>query len=129
VSTPLEAFSAGAFATGFALEAVPCEELVTGSAFEADGRATAIATGRLTGFVVVVVLVLVVEVVVTCVDVTGSLARRAGLVGGDASWRCGVELDDVVNVNTITRRSSGLDQITQCVLFGAWNCLILVLAG
>jgi hypothetical protein len=90
----------------------------------------------LVGFVRLIVVVVVTEFMVvfwstflvvfwSVVVVTASV----GVVVGDVSWRRGAELDDVVNVNTKTKRRSGLDQITQCVLLREGKSRILVLAG
>jgi hypothetical protein len=65
---------------------------------------------------------------VTAFDVV-SVTRRGVVVARDDSGCRGAELDGVVRVKTKTRRRSGLDQITQCVLLREWKSLILVLAG
>jgi hypothetical protein len=115
VSTPLEALSAGAFATDLTFEAVALEEFLTCSRLVEEGLVdafTACVTAR-TAMVVVVGGGDVVVVTAAGVVVVGVIV----VVDGDVAWRRGAELDDVVNVKTRTRSRSGLDQITQCVLF------------
>jgi hypothetical protein len=44
-----------------------------------------------------------------------------------AGWCTGVELDEAVQVKTRTKRRTGLDHITQCVLLSECGSLISVL--
>jgi hypothetical protein len=54
--------------------------------------------------------------------------RVAGGVTDRVSrWRGGVELDEAVQVKTRTKRRTGLDHITQCVLLSECGSLISVL--
>jgi len=75
-------------------------------------------------------------VVVVVVDARCRAAWREGVVvevvavvavDSAGLWRAGV--DEAVKVNTSTRRSSGLDQITQCVLLSERSNLISTLEG
>jgi hypothetical protein len=75
------------------------------------------------------VVVVVGNVVVTCFGAVVLVTGRVVVVDRNDPWRRVAELDDVVRVKTRTRRRSGLDQITQCVLLREWKGLISVLAG
>jgi hypothetical protein len=51
----------------------------------------------------------------------------AGVTDSVSRWRGGVELDEAVQVKTRTKRRTGLDHITQCVLLSECGSLISVL--
>ncbi|MGH3732358.1 MAG: hypothetical protein ACRDVC_03145 [Acidimicrobiales bacterium] len=141
LTTPLEALAANAFTLDLALEAVTPEELLTRTAL-VDTTSTVGLCDRIilresvtdvrtfVGFFTFEVLVVVVTgIVVGGVEVT----VRAFVLGGgtveESSRRGGVELDEAVKVKTRTKRRTGLDHITQCVLFSECGGLIRVLAG
>jgi hypothetical protein len=118
LSTPLEASSAGALATGPTLEAVELEELALRETLVIGGAGTVItlvtilmeeACAVLRVFFGSVVVVDVEVVVLVLVVVT----RVRDDAGGGADWCSGVEPDDAVRVKTRTKRRMGLDHITQ----------------
>ena len=50
-----------------------------------------------------------------------------GFTASASRWCAGVELDEAVQVKTRTKRRTGLDHTTQCVLLSACGSLISVL--
>jgi hypothetical protein len=136
-TTPLEPFAADAFTFDLAFESVTLEELVTRTAFVertvavgslggtfrlsvawAGARTVARATGD---------VVLVTGIVVGAVS-EAPVGRVVGGAPDRASrWCAGVELDEAVQVKTRTKRRTGLDHITQCVLVSECGSLISVL--
>jgi hypothetical protein len=134
LSAPLALFSAGAFTIDVTLEPVTLEEPAPlGALVELEGRerptpgggVDVTVTGRLRftragGFVGDVVVVVGAGTSDVVVEMVAVVRDEDGLVAFD-----GVD----VNVKTKTRRRSGLDHITQCVLLSERIDLILVLEG
>jgi len=136
-TTPLEPFAADALTFDLAFESVTLEELLTRAAFveRAVGvgclggtfrrrvaRAGARTVARPAGDVVLVTGIVVDGVSEAPVGrVVGGVPDRA------PRWCAGVELDEAVQVKTRTKRRTGLDHITQCVLVSECGSLISVL--
>jgi hypothetical protein len=61
--------------------------------------------------------------------VRGALVERVvgGVTDTASRWCAGVELDEAVQVKTRTKRRTGLDHTTQCVLLSECGSLISVL--
>jgi hypothetical protein len=133
LTTPLEAFAADAFTFDLTFESVAPEELlarttlvvgtVTIGAFARTVRCTAGRTFACAAGVVVVGIGIVVG------GVCESPVERVigGVTESVSRWRAGVELDEAVQVKTRTKRRTGLDHTTQCVLLSACVSLISVL--
>jgi hypothetical protein len=115
------------------LESVALEELLTRTALVEWTLSAATFFGTVRGIVACTFAAITRDVVV----VTGIVAcgvREAlvnGVLGGvtdrGSRWCGGVELDEAVQVKTRTKRRTGLDHITQCVLLRECGSLILVL--
>ncbi len=131
LSTPFEALTSGAFATGSTFDAVALEELALFETLAAAGGGSVMAGDTI--FIDEALTVLErrggsVEVVVAATVLVVGVFTLVVVLGAE-EWRSGVELDDAVSVKTRTRSSMGLDHITQCALLSEWRLLILVLAG
>jgi hypothetical protein len=110
-------------------ESVALEELLTRTALV--GRIVTVGVFlrvvrrtfvRATGDVVVVTGIVIGGVCEALVE------RTVGGVTDDApTWRAGVELDEAVQVKARTKRRTGLDHTTQCVLLSECGSLISVL--
>ena len=127
-NAPLEALSAGAFAKEPTLVTVAFEELTPRRPLARVVAASLIATVD----VVVVVAAAAVDVVVggaaRCALVVEVVVEGLATAPGDVG-RTGGELVDALRVKTKTKRSSGLDHITHCVLLSEWRSLTGVLEG
>lgn len=128
-NAPLEALSAGAFAKEPTLVTVAFEELTPRRPLARVVAASLIAT---VDVVVVVVAAAAVDVVVggaaRCALVVEVVVEGLATAPGDVG-RTGGELVDALRVKTKTKRSSGLDHITHCVLLSEWRSLTGVLEG
>jgi hypothetical protein len=137
LTTPLEAFAADALTFDLTLESVALDELlarttlVEGTSTTAGllgtlRRTTVETLARTFGYVTGDVGVAAGTVVGGVRDVL--VERLVGVVTDRASrWCAGVELDEAVQVKTRTKRRTGLDHTTQCVLLSECGSLIMVL--
>jgi hypothetical protein len=133
LTAPLEALAADAFTLDLTFESVATEELLTRLTLVVGTITVRDFSGTVRCAVVRSIVRLAGAVVVGSAIVVGGVleALIAGVVGvvtdSVSRWRAGVELDEAVHVKTRTKRRTGLDHTTQCVLLRACGSLISVL--
>jgi hypothetical protein len=133
LTAPLEAFAADAFALDLTFESVALEEILTRTALVVGTVTIGAFPGAIECAVVCTFACAAGVVVVGIGFVVGGVREApverviGGVPDSVSRRRAGVELDEAVQVKTRTKRRTGLDHTTQCVLLSACGSLISVL--